>query len=284
MNPFTDQIAQAIGDPGSITARLPDETVTRWCGRAVQELLATAIGVDKEGHYAGTPASRALMMHAELRGRLRAAESVLADYADGEPCALDHEGYCQNHGLSDTTLKPCRNVRAHRVLEAALAKSEGVRWERDELAAEMALRETALARAEGAAQRYREAFDHGVIDRRRLIGELRHLDAVNGKQRDFIVQMLDTMGQLAPTHIPVQLDDPDFGATLVVELRQHMAVLAELCLSAVFPGALPPEEIHAAVRRAAELGCDVSHLGSDFGNNADAQQAGGYDDPEGDRP
>lgn len=37
---LTDRIAQAIGDPGSILPREPDETVTRWSTRAVEAVLA----------------------------------------------------------------------------------------------------------------------------------------------------------------------------------------------------------------------------------------------------
>lgn len=37
------------------------------------------------------------------------ARMLLRRYVDDEPCALDHHGYCQNHGLSE---RPCRNVAA----------------------------------------------------------------------------------------------------------------------------------------------------------------------------
>lgn len=70
-------IARAIGDPGSILEREPDESVSQWSTRAVMGLLRVMYGPDSEGFYSGTPASRALLENAELRGKLADAESRL---------------------------------------------------------------------------------------------------------------------------------------------------------------------------------------------------------------
>jgi hypothetical protein len=47
--------------------------------------------------------------------RLRAA---LWAFVDDEPCRLDHEGYCQTHGVS----RPCRVVTARTLLAGDDAK------------------------------------------------------------------------------------------------------------------------------------------------------------------
>lgn len=47
--------------------------------------------------------------NAELIRQRDETRALLARFVDDEPCALDHHGYCQNHGLSE---QPCRNVAA----------------------------------------------------------------------------------------------------------------------------------------------------------------------------
>jgi hypothetical protein len=89
MKTFNDAIAQAIGDPGSITPRGDDKTVTRWATRAVAAILATALGVDREGHYPGTPATLALLENAGLRERLRVADDLLHE-ANGIICSAEN--------------------------------------------------------------------------------------------------------------------------------------------------------------------------------------------------
>jgi hypothetical protein len=63
---FESVLAGVIADPESVTERLPGEPVKHWCARAVMAALSTLFGPDAEGHYNGTPASRAMMQNAVL--------------------------------------------------------------------------------------------------------------------------------------------------------------------------------------------------------------------------
>lgn len=71
-----DAIARAIGDPGSILDRYPEETVTRWSTRAVLSLFDLVAGVDQDAFRPGTPGTRALMENAQLRAT---QETLLQD-------------------------------------------------------------------------------------------------------------------------------------------------------------------------------------------------------------
>jgi hypothetical protein len=75
---FQDIIRQAVSDPGSITPRGDnfEEPISRWSARAVIELLQVTHGVDPDAVYSGTPATKALMENAELRGKLERAEDA----------------------------------------------------------------------------------------------------------------------------------------------------------------------------------------------------------------
>ena len=66
MTTFESVLAAVIADPESVTERLPGEPVKHWCARAVMAALSTLFGPDAEGHYNGTPASRAMMQNAIL--------------------------------------------------------------------------------------------------------------------------------------------------------------------------------------------------------------------------
>lgn len=66
MTTFESVLAAVIADPESVTERLPGEPVKHWCARAVMAALSTLFGPDAEGHYNGTPASRAMMQNAVL--------------------------------------------------------------------------------------------------------------------------------------------------------------------------------------------------------------------------
>lgn len=63
-----DFIARAITDPESVVEGWPQEARINHQTRAVMSLLYVMIGPDREGHYAGTPATQALMDNAALRG------------------------------------------------------------------------------------------------------------------------------------------------------------------------------------------------------------------------
>lgn len=91
MNKVEDMVAQAIGDPGSMVARLSDsESVTRWATRAVLEVLEVGIiGLGNSADIPETPAMRALAENAALRTRLRVADDLLHD-ANGVICNAEN--------------------------------------------------------------------------------------------------------------------------------------------------------------------------------------------------
>lgn len=65
---IVDAIARAIGDPGSIVSRWPEEPVTRWATRAVMTLLEMPTTADIGDQLTvGSPATRLLMDNAQLR-------------------------------------------------------------------------------------------------------------------------------------------------------------------------------------------------------------------------
>lgn len=77
-----------------------------------------------------TQRDRAIQKHAQAQRDLSAAREqaeqaqavvaealdVFADLVDDERCHIDHNGYCQEHGLSGGRDRECRNVRMKRLL------------------------------------------------------------------------------------------------------------------------------------------------------------------------
>lgn len=86
------------------------------------KLAAEAEKTDRKSAAAITAASLIRNARYAIADEKRKADraeliALLAEYVDDEPCWLDHHGYCQNHGLSDTSGGvDCRNVRAHRLI------------------------------------------------------------------------------------------------------------------------------------------------------------------------
>ncbi len=74
--------------------------------------------------YRGVPLPADAPEHSLMRGAfklgvlaaLEVAVPLLEAYVNDEPCALNHHGYCQNHGLSEA---PCINTRSKEFLRAA---------------------------------------------------------------------------------------------------------------------------------------------------------------------
>lgn len=50
--------------------------------------------------------------------------ALLADFVDPDPCELDHHGYCQAHGWTDTEPR-CPHARAKELLAQQPARTEG---------------------------------------------------------------------------------------------------------------------------------------------------------------